>query len=434
MSVFTSCGTKKTEQPAKESEENASDNNATEAEKTNEKKTLKYATWNVNEGATNPMFEKIAEEYYKKNENAVIEYIGIPFGEIKQQTFVMAASGDAPDIIQTYTSWFSSYAASDIIVPVDDLMGEDFINDLYESIRQDYTYNSKLMGIPFITSPYILYWNKELFKKAGLDPEKPPVTYDEMLSMAEKIATLKDDEGNKIYGLGEVTDKLSINGMIALRNIYSFGGSLYDANGNVNLNTPQVVETLEYYKALIDKGLSPEAAKLKDFRNLFSIGRLGMYMDGFYAKAVFRNLSGKGEEFDKEWGAALVPMNKTGKSVSIADSHGLVITKDCNDKDLAADFIKHLTSKEVIAMYHKSNNVLSARASVNKDPEINDCEYAATCLEQLENFVHPLPKNHPAMEQVYLELATALQEVVVAKKDPAKAAEDLDTKLKGLLK
>jgi len=393
---------------------------------------LTFASWSASEEATKAALDEMAAKFTEKHPNVTIEFIGIPFGDIKQQTFVMASSNNAPDIIQTFTAWFPTYAASDIVLPLDDLLGEEYINDLYPSLREDYTYDGKLMGVPWAPSPYILYWNKELFKKAGL-PDRAPETHEEMLEFAAAISKLKTDAGEPIYGLGEATDKLPINGMIALRNIYGFNGSIFDENGEVNVNTPEVIDTLAYYQNLVNDGLSPQGARLKDLRNLFSIHRLGMYMDGYYGKAVFRNLSGQGEAFDDVWGAALIPANRSGESVSIGEAHGLVISKDSKHPEIAADFIKFLTDAESISLYHQKSDVMTARLSISKLPEFTGTEFDQVLLEQM-NRIKPLPRNNPGLEQAYIEISEAVQKVTVANESPEKAAAELDAKLKAILK
>jgi multiple sugar transport system substrate-binding protein len=345
----------------------------------------------------------------------------------------MASSGNAPDIIQTFPAFFPTFATSDIVAPLDDLLGKDYINDILPSFKEDFTYKGKLMGVPWAPTPYILYYNKELFKKAGLDPNSPPKTYDDMMKMARQIAKLKTDSGEQVYGFGEATDKLPINGMIALKNIYSFGGAIFDKDGKVNVNTPEVVEAFKHYQTLANENISPSGAKLKDLRNLFSINRLGMYVDGYYGKAVFRNLSGKGEAFDQTWGAALIPAGKTGKSVSIGEAHGLVISASSKYKEAAADFVKFLTDKDMITMYHKNSDVMTARKSLSTLPEFNSSEFDKVLTEQFK-YVLPLPSNNPGLEQAYLDIAEAVQKVTVAKEDPAKVVAALDAKLKQTMK
>lgn len=393
--------------------------------------TLRFASWSINEAATKAPLEEIVKKYKEKNPNVTIEFIGIPFGDIKQKTFVMATTDDAPDVIQTFPAWFSAYAASDIVVPLDELMGKEYVEDILPSFKEDFSYNGKLMGVPWAPTPYVLYWNKELFQKAGLEP-KAPTTVDEMLHAARALSKLKTDSGEKIYGFGEATDKLPINGMIALRNMYANNANILDTNGKVNANTPEMLETMKYYQLIAKEELSPQGAKLKDLRNLFSIGRLGMYVDGNYGKAVFRNLSGKGEAFDKVWGAALVPSGKGAKNVSIGEAHGLVISKDSKHKQAAAEFIKFLTDKDAVSIYHKHSDVLTARKSLSTMPEFSDTEFDKVLMEQFKT-IKPLPKNLPGLEQAYIDIADALLRVSTVHDTPEKIVQDLDAKLKQTL-
>jgi multiple sugar transport system substrate-binding protein len=430
--MLAACSSNKGNQNAQTPAPSASASSSSQASELNTPITLQFASWSISEEATKGALEQMAQKFQEQHKNVKIEFIGIPFGDIKQQTFVMASSGNTPDIIQTFTASFPTYAASDIIVPLDDLMGKEYIDDLFPSYKDDYSYNGKLMGIPWAPSPYVLYWNKELFKQAGL-PDRAPQTYDEMLTFAEAISKLKTESGEQIFGLGEATEKLPINGLIAIRNIYSFNGSIFDAEGKVNVNTPEVVDTLKYYQSLVKNGLSPQGAKLKDLRNLFSISRLGMYSDGYYGRKVFQNLSGKGEAFDQVWGTALIPTNKTNENISIGEAHGLVISKDSKNPEMAAQFIKFLTDEEMITLYHQSSDVMSARKSISALPSFNISEFDKTLVDQISN-IKSLPANNPGLEQAYLEIAEAVQRVAVTNESPEKVAADLDTKLKKIMK
>lgn len=415
-------------------DKDTSDSKDSSADTSEEKITLTFATWGVSEESTTGIYKEIEDSYEALNPNVDIEYIGIPFGDIKQQTFVMSATGEAPDIIQTHTAWFSTYATSDVAVPLDGLLGDDYVNDLIPSLRADYTYNGELKGIPWAPTPYVLYWNKELFEQAGLDPEQPPKTYAEMVEYAEAISQLKTANGDKIYGLGEPTDMVPINGMVALRNFYGFGGSIYDADGNVNVNTPEIVAAYDYYKHLAVNELTPTSAKLKDLRNLFSIGRLGMYMDESGARNVFRNLSGEGEAFDAKWGVSLVPFNAEEVSVSVGAAHGLVISKDSANKEAAAEFLKFVTGEDMMKAYHDAGDVLSGRESIGSLPTMVDDEFSEVCVEQLTKFSHTLPANAEGMEQAYLEIAKSLQNITLTDATAEDVVAELQNTLESLLK
>ena len=64
-----------------------------------------------------------------------------------------------------------------------DIKKEDFVSSYLDSLSTD----DGLYGVPFQISSYVMYWNKDLFEKAGLDPETPPATYDEWTEMAQKL-------------------------------------------------------------------------------------------------------------------------------------------------------------------------------------------------------------------------------------------------------
>ena len=75
-----------------------------------------------------------------------------------------------------------------------DIKKEDFVSSYLDSLSTD----DGLYGVPFQISSYVMYWNKDLFEKAGLDPETPPATYDEWTEMAQKLT----DPDSHVYGSG----------------------------------------------------------------------------------------------------------------------------------------------------------------------------------------------------------------------------------------
>src|SRR5437868_7738733 len=87
----------------------------------------------------------------------------------------------------------------DLIVAFDDIAtsadDKAWLKTFYPALMANGTYKGKVYGIPFQRSTIVLYWNKEAFKEAGLDAEKPPANWDEMATMAAKLVK-KDASGN----------------------------------------------------------------------------------------------------------------------------------------------------------------------------------------------------------------------------------------------
>jgi multiple sugar transport system substrate-binding protein len=132
-----------------------------------------------------------------------------------------------------------------------------------------------------------------------------------------------------------------------------------------------------------------------------------------------------------EYGVQLQFPLVQGKSVSIGEAHGLVISTDSKHKQAAADFIKYLTDKESISIYHKQNDVISARKSLSS--MFTESDFDKVLMQQMNN-IQPLPKNHPGMEQAYIDIADALLKVSTDTATTEKAAQELDAKLKTSLK
>lgn len=103
-------------------------------------------------------------------------------------------------------------------------------------------------------SPFLLYYNKDLFEKAGLDPNTPPTTYEEMLEIAPKLAELKTDDGNQVYPFGLTTASVPVSGACLTSSVYNFGGTVLDENGNLAIDDG-FRDAVNMWKELHDKGL-----------------------------------------------------------------------------------------------------------------------------------------------------------------------------------
>ncbi|MCZ8513717.1 ABC transporter substrate-binding protein [Paenibacillus filicis] len=371
---------------------------------------ITFTNWLSVEDATKNIFTNLVTEFEKENPNIKIKSVGIPFNQFKDQVLVMSMGGNAPDVMQSNQNYTSAFAGAGIAEPLDSLLGPDIVGDIIEGSKQGVTYNGKLMAMPWTPHPNSFFWNKTLFKKAGLDPEQPPKTYAEMLEMAKKITALKTDEqGKPIYGLGLSSSSSSNTGNFLLSHVMSFGGKFVDDKGAVVFDQGSALkDTLDMYRTLISSNVSPKGGDIKDLRALFGNGTLGMTIDGDFARNIFRDASGKGEAFDKEWGVTVIPVNKTGKSETIFTEHQLLISKDSKQKEAAATFVKWLVSKDAMTMYHKSNGVLSARKSIAALPEMNEDQYAKTFNEQMKT-ASALPTANPKFDNAMKESTSMIQ-------------------------
>ncbi len=391
--------------------------------------TLTFASWSIQEKGAQDYFTELKNDFEAANPGVTIEYAGYPYGELKKQVLIMANAGQAPDIIQCARSWYPSFVAGGYVAELDSLLGPEYINDVYPEILEDMQVDGKTYGIPWKASPFVLFYNKDLFVEAGLDPEKAPETYEEALEYAEALSSLKDADGNAVYGLGQTTGAVPVSGGAVLSMFFSYGGGIVDDAGNVDVVNEGNRTALETLKAMHEKGYNPDGAKLKDLRNLFAIGRLGMYFDQLWgmtgAYAINPDL--------RSAVGVTTPLSGNGQPAgSTLEAHLILVSEDSAHKEEAAKFITFATSPAQMEKYYAITPFLLPRQSqVAAAPDYTSDPGIAPVLNYPET-IRSVEK-HPEMENVFLALTTAAQAVTVGGMSADKALADLEKELKSML-
>lgn len=388
----------------------ASSASAASAEQNDEEQiTLRYMTWNTTEVTLQGAYERFKSEYEALHPNITIEYVDIPYGNMVQQAFTYAAAGDLPDIVEMATPFIATFTTSNILQPLDGLVDQELLDDLQPVTLSEVTNDGKIMAMPRIIIPQVLYYNKTLFEQAGLDPESPPQTYEEMMEYAREIAKLTTDAGENIYGLGEGLAQQSNNGLFSMRNFIGFGCEFEAEDGVLQVDEEAGVATLDYYRTLVDENLCPEGALPKDLRNLFATGRLGMYFDVSNQSATLNAIAANGDAFEEEYGKAVVPVNVNGVSNTTSNTASIGISATTEHAEEAAQFIEWLMSKEAYQIYFDENNtVMTTRISLSDDPLFTEGKDGAVLTQQYPDGMVNLPPAQSYMEQFYVELTKAI--------------------------
>lgn len=433
VSLLGGCGKQNTD-----SQDNSNKTETTQKTKVDQGKqgkeevVLKFANYGPLEKALIPFWEKIEKEYKEVAPNVKIEWITAPYGELVQQVTVMAASGDKPDLMFHDRPALDSFLSSGFLAPIDSYIDKKILDDLYDNVKLDLSDNEgeHMYAFPFYMSPYVLYYNKDLFQQAGLDPDKPPKTYEEAFEYANKISQLKDSEGNNVYGLGQATASVPVSGTSLLALLYSFGGDIYDEEGNVCVNTPENKKAFEYLKELHKKQMNLENAKLKDLRNLFAIGRLGMYFDQGWGPAGVLAINP-----DMKPNILSAPPLGTDKTEGLSPLEAaiLFVFKDTGKEAEAGKLIEFITNKENTEYYFTNiGPAFSPRKSqAELEAVVNNTMLvgASSGVSQVKS-----RRKHLENNNMLLEICSAAQAVTVGDEEVDAALERLEAKLKELLK
>lgn len=225
-------------------------------------------------GAAADTIQALTDDYVAANPDVSIHpiYAG-SYTEAATKAITAARGGNAPQLSVIGAADMFSLIEEDIIEPFDayvtDAEKETWIGGFYPSFMQNSQTGGKTWGIPFQRSTPVMYWNKEAFAAAGLDPEVPPANWAELVEMGKKL-TKKDANGNVTqWGVRIPSAGFPywlFQGLTTPNDVI-----LANADGNVtNFDDPKVVEALEFLVAMskehkimaegsIDWGATPKA-------------------------------------------------------------------------------------------------------------------------------------------------------------------------------
>ncbi len=392
--------------------------------------TIKVANYALLESGYEPFWNGVKEGFEAENPDVTIEWITAPYGEIVNQVINMAGGGDKVDVIYGEVDWVPGLADSGLAAPIEDILDAEYLDDYYPDVLNAHSIDGKAYGIPLYISPYVLYYNKDLFIQAGLDPENPPTTYDEMLVAAEALSKLTDANGNKVYAFGQTTASVPVSGSSLVGMIFNFDGTVLDDEGNLSIDNEGFKQAFEMVKLLDDKGYNPQNAKLKDLRNLFALGQLAMYYDQSWGFNGVQAINPDAKNFT----ASAAPLKGgNGDGQSILQSHSMILVDNGEARSKAtARFIEYLITEEVLGDFmtnitpaYPSKESMSNMEGILNNNVLKGAALAASNVKK-QTFI-------PQLSDLNLELCTLAQAVTVGDEDVdsaiAKFEQTMEAKL-----
>ncbi len=300
-------------------------------------------------------------------EHPLIEVVPVYSGDydptmMKVQTAVRG--GNPPDIAVVEISEFPTLLAMDALIPLDDYIAQHpgYIEAFFPAFLDNSTFEEQIWGIPFQRSTPVLYWNKEAFTEAGLDPEQPPTTWTELAEIAEQL-TIRDGDEIVRYG---VTISGGWNDWLFEAFVRQTGGQLIDFHERqVLFDSPEAVEALEFWVELMqERRVAPPHSTWASTPPDFVGGRTAML---YHSTGIMTFLKDSAA-FD--FGAAFMPANETyGAAVG---GGNFFVFKDIpqENQDAAWTFIHWITSAELAGYWSAASGYVAVRADAYDTPEM----------------------------------------------------------------
>jgi multiple sugar transport system substrate-binding protein len=295
-----------------------------------------------------------------------------PFGDIWTANIAAVAAGSGmPDVIVSDRPQLGRDAADGIYMSLQEWADRDNVaqGQFYEWAWDQTVYEGETYGIPFETDIRVLFWNKQLFEQAGLDPEQPPETWEDVETYAE---ALDMTEG----GLERI-------GFFPLMNIgpdiwqYTNDADMIADDGTPQINNPKMVETLEWIKGWVERYGGWDA--IQAFRSQFGAppndafmsGRVAMIADIYGYNSVLQfyrpNVTlADGSEERMEWGIGPLPYNEEPGNWS--GGFSLSIPRGAANAEAAWEFIKCATGPAGQASWARDTQAQPTNLIAAEDP------------------------------------------------------------------
>ncbi|MDO5693379.1 MAG: ABC transporter substrate-binding protein [Pseudomonadota bacterium] len=386
-------------------------------------------------GPITKIIDGYANEFMKTNPGIKVTPI---YAGTYQETIVKALtahkSGNPPVTSVLLSTDMFTLIDEDAIVPFDNhvkgTQDQAWLKSFYPAFMLNSQTGGKTWGIPFQRSTVVMYWNKEAFKEAGLDPNQPPTTWAELKSMATKLT--KKDAGGKVTQYGVQIPSSGFPYWLFQTLTTTNGVVLANEAGNqVTYDHPKVVEALQYWvdlgkedvhpKGVVEWGTTP-----KDF-----FERKAAII--FTTTGNLTNIRGNAK-FD--FGVAMIPSN-TRKGSPTGGGNFYIFKKSTAEQQAAAvRFIQWMTQPERAAQWSIDTGYVATSPAAYDTPALKkytaDFPPALVARDQLPHSVAELSTHDN--QRVTKALNDGLQAALTGTKTPAQAMKDAQAEANRLLR
>lgn len=337
--------------------------------------------------------------------NATLVVETVPWGNYEEKYLTGVSSGAGPDVGYMYNEMLYNYVEMNALEPIDKYFTQEEIDkyiywDLGKIKDEQYT-------LPFIVgNPRILYCNMDLLNAAGYDA--PPTTWADL----EEIALAVNATG--VQGFQQSwSGSTSILGESFFPYLYQAGGTIFDEEGNLALNSEEALKTANWVYSLKEKGVISESST--------SQGELGVENFKKGAVAMMVSTTSEAKSFtDAGVNWSFTPYLTDVKGATVAAADCLVILSSSKNKEGAAYILKGMTEASTMEAFHTE---LTAFPPIKTDEKyLDDPKFENMYIESADNFITmPVEKN---ASQIFNTLNSNLQLMMMGEISPEKALED----------
>jgi multiple sugar transport system substrate-binding protein len=311
---------------------------------------------------TGPYFEEAAKAFEAANPDTKIQIEVVPWDNLQQKLTTDISAGANADLSIIGTRWLLDFVSQGIVAPLDGYVTPEFKGRFIDTFLTPSVMDGKVYGLPIAASARALYYNKDVFSKAGLG--EAPKTWDEMKAAAEKIKAT----GGGVFPFGLQGKEIETD-VYFYYAMWSYGGEIVK-DGKSGLDSQAAQEAAKLYKSFIDGGLTQPGVtsySREDVQNLFKQGKVATVIT-----APFLSNQIKAEAPKLNYGVAPIPAGPSGDRGTYGVTDSIILFENSKVKDEAWKFLDFLFTTEQRIKFDKVEGFLPVNKQEAADPFFAD--------------------------------------------------------------
>lgn len=381
-------------------------------------KTTEVTVWHYWDGTNAEAFDKLVQEFNDAHPDVKVEASQVPNPDFLTKLRSAASSRTLPDIAIGDLVWVPQIEQIGSLADLTPLVPEETLADINPALTSFGTIDDKQVSVPVSANNLGYMYNKTLFKEAGLDPEKPPTTWEELMADGKAIL---DKTGKPGYDLfteaGDTGEGLTWNFQV---NLWQAGGEfLTEDNSAAAFNTPEGAKALQFWVDLIESGVSPYAKWGEFEKGQGGSAQEGSWMVGFWTADP---------PFD--FGAAKVPYPSDGQpATNLGGEQAMVFDNSSAEAEAAGEFLAWFLEPEQVTEWSEATGMLPVTGSVAADADylawVEDSQPALMPFVEQMADAHARP-NTPLYPQISLAFAQAIEAALSGDASVGEALDDAE--------
>lgn len=340
-----------------------------------------------------------AEKYNAKQDKVTVNVVQQVNTEIADQFTLALSANEAPDIISLDCTKVPYFAANGAYTDISDRFEKlEYKDQFSEGMLSSGQVDGKTYALPFSPDVSVLLYNKEHYRQAGLDPEDPPTTWEELIEYSQKLTM--DGRYGYVYAGGHPGAYM----FTFMPYVWNNGGEFLSDDGkHCLLDEEKAIEAVDMLVDMINKyKVTPPSTitySWGEAQDAFLTGQASQIVLG--SAAVYNFVNGTS---DMDWGACLVPKGPRGESyASFSGGDSIGITSQCKNVDAAWDFIEYALSEEVQVEELAKGGCLPARKDFFDNEYFNATPQYSVLRDALEVSHTPYSLKYDEMYTPILE-------------------------------